>query len=95
MNKTIIKKTHDELIVSDIRLKRNFSEEELKVSFKERRKKNKIKIDDSVKIDESNFKDYMPLATDMRLNNKIALLSTFFLNLRRIVSLYLAMFIVG
>ena len=52
-------------------------------------------IEEASRIDPSKFEKYEPLMEDLRLDKRSALLQSFLTNIKRLVILYMAMFVIG
>ena len=52
-------------------------------------------IEEASRIDSRKFDKYEPLVEDLRLDKRSALLQSFLINVKRLVILYMAMFVIG
>ena len=71
------------------------SKKEFSDFFKSRRSQNSKLIKKSVNIKEDQFVIFEPLVADLRKDSRLAMFGHFFILIRRITLLYMAMFVIG
>ena len=87
---------HDQLIALKLAVCK--SEEERESSRKTLEQitiKREKMIEEASRIDSRKFDKYEPLVEDLRLDKRSALLQSFLINVKRLVILYMAMFVIG
>ena len=79
---------------NDRKLHHRFTQEELDVWFNNSEKQLE-ETTTSADIDADQFNKYQPLIDEVRSDSRIALSNNFFINIRRLTMLYMAMFVLG
>ena len=93
--KEMVKNVHKGIIERQMSRKDSTMEKSVKMNdfYKQRRKENKNLIRRASTINERQFEKYEPLVQDLRKDSKLAMFSSFYINIRRCTLLYMAMFL--
>ena len=93
--KDMVKGVHKGIIERQMSRKDSSLQKSVQINdfYKSRRKANKVLIKRASTINASQFEKYEPLVQDLRKDSKLAMFSSFYINIRRLSLLYMAMFL--